>query len=68
MKQGELFEIPEQKPPKPKHRCRDCKHMVRHQYSNNFVYCSLGHSNRTGNGYVKVKKLQAACLAFEPKK
>lgn len=58
-----IFELPQANQSKDK--CKHCKHLVKHQYSPKHVYYGKIRSNRTQNGYKKIKKNNEACIAFE---
>lgn len=74
--QPTLFEVPETQQPKPEiqqpkpekgRRCRNCKHIYKHQYGT-MQYCRLQKQKRTAYGHLKVKANAAACHLFEPEK
>ena len=46
--------------------CGTCKHRQRWQYNSKvFQYCGKRKSNRTGNGLLKIKCKDKACLLYE---
>lgn len=62
-----LFDIPEQQPVKTEKRCRDCKHIRHHQYTDKINYCAVKLDKHTGTGLKKVKRLDNICEQFEAK-
>lgn len=63
-----LFEIEEQIPVVT-NNCKDCEHRQRWECNSKvFQYCGIRKSNRTNNGFLKIKCKDAACSLFEPQK
>lgn len=57
---------PEQQPPKPVNRCKNCVHMYQHQY-NSTKYCGKQKASKTAYGHKKIKANDGACAMFEKK-
>lgn len=66
--QIELFNQPPLPLPQIKtlNTCKNCMHLYRHQYRNDWKYCSKQRtSKRTAYGHKKIKCGDAACYLFE---
>lgn len=48
-------------------RCKGCKHLFRHTYTDRLIYCRLFAQDNTAYGRLKIKSNWPACINFEPK-
>ena len=46
-------------------RCRNCKHRIKHEFTNQFYYCNCQYSVMTHNGKLKIKLNDLACPLYE---
>jgi len=64
----ELFETEELKIKQKKEKCKNCKYIFYKEYNvKKIFYCSKRSSNRTENGYLKIKYNQLSCDYFKEK-
>ena len=64
-----LFELnPTSLPPLPIGKsCKNCVHLIRHQYNKNMKYCGLKRQRGTAYGFKKIKANDRACMLFTQK-